>query len=72
MSTVVALGSSHELEGFALAGVTVIEAKTDTELIDAWRCLDSDVGLVIFSAPAELALQQFLDERPDVLTAAMP
>ena len=72
MSTVVALGSGHELEGFALAGVTVIEAKTDTELIDAWRHLDSDVGLVIFSAPAERALQQFLDERPDVLTTAMP
>ena len=72
MSTVVALGSGHKLEGFALAGVTVVEARTDTEILQAWQHLDSEVGLMILSVPAARVLQPLIHERPDVLTVAMP
>ena len=69
MSSVVAIGESHELEGFALVGVTV----QITETVDAaWSELDSDVGLVILSPIAAEALRSRLVERPDVLTVVMP
>lgn len=72
MSTIVALGEDDRLEGFALAGASVITASTDDEIRRAWDRLDSDVGLVILSASASRALESRLDERPDVLTAVLP
>ncbi|MGB5757864.1 MAG: hypothetical protein WBM50_13190 [Acidimicrobiales bacterium] len=72
MSAVVGLGETHELEGFALVGVTVVAAATATELIDAWTNLDGDVGLVILSPTAAGVLDRHLDERPDTLTVVMP
>lgn len=50
MSTVVGIGATHEMEGFALAGVRVIPAASAAEVTAAWAELDADVGLVILSA----------------------
>jgi vacuolar-type H+-ATPase subunit F/Vma7 len=72
MSGVVAIGETHELQGFALAGAVVIVAATETEFADAWRELPAGTGLVILSAMAAGALRSSLAERPDVLTAVMP
>jgi vacuolar-type H+-ATPase subunit F/Vma7 len=72
MSTVLALGENDELEGFALAGVQVVLTTTATDVLDAWRGLDPDVGLVILSAAAARTLRAHLVERPDVLTAVLP
>lgn len=72
MSKIVALGEIHELEGFALTGVTVIVADGTAEVSDAWRHLDADVGLLIMSANAAQVLEANLGERPDVLTVVMP
>ena len=72
MSTVVALGETHELQGFALAGVTVVAATAEVELSTAWQQLGSDVGLVILSPLAARVLESDLADRPDILTAVMP
>jgi vacuolar-type H+-ATPase subunit F/Vma7 len=72
MSTVVGIGATHEMEGFALAGVTVIPAALDAEVTAAWAGLDADVGLVILSADAGRQLRTVLDSRTDVLTVVMP
>ncbi len=72
MSSVVAIGESDELEGFALVGVTVQITETPETIDAAWSELDSDVGLVILSPAAAEALRSRLVERPDVLTVVMP
>lgn len=72
MATVAAIGSTHELEGFALAGVPVHRAATQDDVVRAWACLDPDVGLVILSPDAADVLASRLDERPDTLVAVMP
>jgi vacuolar-type H+-ATPase subunit F/Vma7 len=72
MSTVVALGSGDDLDGFALAGARVVTATTESAITEVWRELDRDVGLVILSADAARVLATILDDRPDVLTVVMP
>lgn len=72
MSTVAAIGETHELEGFALVGVAVTPAATEAHIVDAWRNLDDDVGLVILSRAAAEALRPMFADRPDTLTVAMP
>ena len=72
VGTVVALGSGHTLDGFALAGASVVSARTDGDVLCAWDSLGEDVGLVILSAEAALALDAHLQNRPDVLTVVLP
>lgn len=72
MSTVVGIGATHEMEGFALAGVQVIPAATDDEVTTAWAGLGDDVGLVILSLAAASHLEGELASRQDVLTVVMP
>lgn len=71
MGTVVALGTSRELQGFVLAGAQVV-AVSDDGLVDAWRHLDDDVGLVILTETAAGLLAHALTDRPDLLTAVLP
>jgi vacuolar-type H+-ATPase subunit F/Vma7 len=72
MANIVALGGTHEIEGFALAGVNVVPTHTDAEARRAWEALGDDVGLVILSAAAADALSTAFIERPDLLTVVMP
>lgn len=72
MSTVVALGETHELAGFALAGVTVVAATTEADVAAAWQRLGPDVGLVILSPMAARFLEPELGGRTDLLIAVMP
>ncbi len=72
MSTVIAIGDDPELPGFALAGVGIRRARTDSEIIDAWTTAEPDVGLVILSTRAASVLGAALVERPDVLTVVLP
>jgi hypothetical protein len=71
MSSVVALGETHELDGFALVGVTVLAATTPADVIGAWTDLGPDVGLVILSPMAATTLHHLLADRPDTLTVVM-
>lgn len=72
MGDVVAIGETHELEGFALAGVSVFVAGTDEAVVEAWRRLGSETALAILTSAAAAALGPKLSERPDVLTVVMP
>lgn len=72
MTRVVAIGATHEIEGFALAGVRVMTADARTDVMAAWSRLDDTVGLVILSPDAADVLRSRLTERPDVLTSVMP
>jgi vacuolar-type H+-ATPase subunit F/Vma7 len=72
VGTVVALGSGHVLDGFALAGASVVNATTDDNLVRAWEALGEDVGLVILSTEAARILDSHLQNRPDVLTVVVP
>ena len=72
MSGVVAIGETHQLEGFALVGVSVNVPMTDREITEAWQNLPPDTGLAILSSLAAATLESMLAERPDVLTVVMP
>lgn len=72
MSAVVAIGETHDVEGFALVGVSVITTTTEAEVNAAWRHLPTDTTLAILSAAAATTLDEQLDGRPDVLTVVMP
>lgn len=72
MNTVVALGDSEALEGFALAGVRVVPACSPEEILDEWNRLGPDVGLVVISRTAARVLEHVMAERPEVLTAVVP
>jgi vacuolar-type H+-ATPase subunit F/Vma7 len=72
MSTVVALGDDDRLEGFALAGATVVRAVTEDDCVEAWERLDPTVGLLILDADAATTLSSVLGDRPDILTAVLP
>jgi vacuolar-type H+-ATPase subunit F/Vma7 len=72
MGTAIAIGDTHELAGFALAGVAVVMATSDAAVLDAWNELPPETAFVILSPGAAQALGARLDRRPDVLTAVMP
>ena len=72
MSRIVGIGATHEMEGFALAGVHVMAASTEAEVTAAWAGLDRDVGLVILSPAAARGIQDLLSSRQDLLTVVMP
>jgi vacuolar-type H+-ATPase subunit F/Vma7 len=72
MGTVVAIGETHELAGFALAGVAVVTTTSDAAVLDAWNQLPADTVLVILSPGAADALGTRPDQRSDLLTAVMP
>jgi len=70
MSRVVAIGSSLELVGWALAGVEVLDAVHPEDVRRAWAGLDSEVGLVVLTPAARAALPARL-EGP-LLSAVLP
>jgi len=72
MSTIAAIGDTHAIEGFALVGVSVIVASTESAVRDAWRALPADVGLLILSPASSLVLTSLLHERPRTLPVTMP
>ena len=72
MGRVVAIGDRPDLAGLGLVGVSVVRDPSTEAVERAWRALGDDVGLVILSPSAAAALQPFLSERPDVLTAVLP
>jgi vacuolar-type H+-ATPase subunit F/Vma7 len=72
MGSVVALGESHGLEGFALVGVEVRRVAGPDDVRSVWEHLDDQVSLVILSQAAADVLAERLADRPDVLTAVLP
>lgn len=71
MSRVVALGAASRVEGFALAGVTILPTDGSTAEA-AWQELPADTGLVLLTPAARDALDDRLRERPRLLWAVLP
>lgn len=71
MSRVVALGRSARVEGFALAGVTVLE--TDEGGAEAaWSRLPNDTGLLLLTSDAADELRDRLEERARLIWTEIP
>ncbi|HEX7660519.1 MAG TPA: hypothetical protein VF444_13680 [Pseudonocardiaceae bacterium] len=69
--TVAAIGARSRIQGYALAGVTLVVAEDADAVREAWRTLDRGIGFVILTPDAAEALGAELDvEWP--LTAVMP
>ncbi len=73
MGGIVAIGERARICGFALAGVSVIEADGPEAALAAWRALPAAVGLVILTAAAHgaLAAEEDLTAPSVPLTAVM-
>ncbi|MEZ5230695.1 MAG: hypothetical protein R2710_29705 [Acidimicrobiales bacterium] len=72
MSTVVALGESHELDGYALAGARVVRSHSATQLVEAFEALEEEVGLVLLTRWSADILRDQLSERPRLLQVVLP
>jgi len=72
MSRIVALGEREQIAGFALAGVPVAAADDPDAALAAWQALPSDVGLVILTAAAHVALAPVLSGDERRLWVVMP
>ena len=71
MSSVAAVGRWTELAGYPLAGVEVIDARTQEAVRRAWDSLPDDVALVLLTAEARRSLPDPLLPRPR-LRAVIP
>lgn len=61
MTRIVAIGSTLELAGYALAGVDVAGADDPNAVRRAWRDVADDAALVLLTADARAALPERLD-----------
>jgi hypothetical protein len=69
---VVALGERHRVDGWALAGVTVVVADGPEAVRRAWHGLLPDTALVLLTPAAAEALADELTPGAVPLTAVMP
>jgi vacuolar-type H+-ATPase subunit F/Vma7 len=72
MSSVVAIGARRRLAGFALAGVEVRDAPTDTDVERELDALGADVGLLILTPAAARTLEGRSSEREDLVWVSLP
>lgn len=72
MGRLVVLGEAVRVEGFALAGATVLVADDADAVRRTWASLPSDVAVVLLTAKAAAALAGEAALGEGVLSAAMP
>jgi vacuolar-type H+-ATPase subunit F/Vma7 len=68
MGRIVVLGEAPAVDGFALAGATVIPAADPEAVRRAWETLPADAAVVVLTASASAARAR----RPGLLTISMP
>ena len=66
------LGTTEQVEGFALAGALVLAADAADDLDRAWDALPDDVGVLVLTPRAWERLHGRFDERPQLLTTVSP
>ena len=71
MARAAAIGAELEIEGYALAGVLVCPADSQSEAAAAWAALPADTALVIMTETAAGWLAAALARRPDIVTVVM-
>ena len=67
MSTIAAIGEARLLDGYALAGVSVLAAEGADAQRAAWNRLEPGVGLVLLTDESRRSLEDVLDDRSDLL-----
>ncbi len=72
MRPVVAIGEGARVRAFALAGVGVTVADDAADVRAAWTSLGREVGLVILTAPAAVALAAELADPGERLWLVLP
>ena len=72
MSRIVALGDPIWVEGFSLAGATVIPATDPDAIRAAWETLPDDTGVLVLTEESAQALGEALEERPSLLSVVIP
>jgi len=72
VARVVVLGEAARVEGFALAGATVIAADGPDAVLRAWTELDDDAAVVVLTAAASAVLEDAGVDHEGVLTVVMP
>lgn len=73
MSDVIAaLGEKALLDGFSLAGASVVAAETDSEVRQAWSCLTGHAGVVILTPRAAKALGAAVADPRSPLSVVLP
>ena len=70
MSNVAVLGERHRVEGFALAGASVIVAADAEAVREAWARLPDGVDVVVLTPAAAAAIGDSRAPRP--LTVVLP
>ena len=73
MGRIVVLGEAAAVDGFALAGATVISAADPEAVGRAWETLPADAAVVVLTASASAVLgAPARARRPGLLTISMP
>ena len=73
MGKIVVLGESVTVQGFALAGASVLEADQADTVRHMWTTLPRDTAVVILSAAAAAALGEIAEaEHDELLIITMP
>ncbi|MCI4354228.1 MAG: hypothetical protein L3K06_02545 [Thermoplasmata archaeon] len=72
MSRVVVLGDPLWVEGFALAGATVLPATDPDAVRAAWDVLPEDTVVLVVTADAAETLGSALEDRPYLLSVVIP
>ena len=72
MSRAIAIGDGLELAGYALAGVHVSGASTDSEVLSAFEALPDDSTLIILTTNAHAVLVDRLEERSELVYTVLP
>jgi vacuolar-type H+-ATPase subunit F/Vma7 len=73
MGRIVVLGEAPAVDGFALAGATVIPAADPEAVRRAWETLPADAAVVALTASASAVLgAPARARRPGLLTISMP
>lgn len=70
---IVVIGEAGAVDGFRLAGATVVRADDAVAVRHAWNTLPPDTAVVVLSASAAAVLgDDAASDDSDVLTIAMP
>lgn len=72
MSRLVVIGDPVWVEGFVLAGATVLPATDPDGVRAAWDGLPEDAAVLVMTADAAEALGDALEERPYLLSVVIP
>jgi len=71
MATAAVIGEALSVEGYALAGATVLVADSQAGAAAAWDALPPDTALLVMTTRAAEWLADRLAERPAILTAVL-